>query len=161
MTDKKIIEVLRLCHNHAAVIVQYCYESGKMCDITLADVIGVIERQQEMADFWKAQYSFSLDDRSVTALLAKENYEIIRTEQIKMLHDEIDRLIKARDEARRDCAVAERNHANAVQDLKNALLKKIFPYDTADKKQYSINAYAVERAIIEVAEELYDTKRNN
>lgn len=49
----------------------------------------------------------------------------------------------------------------AVNNFKTALLKKIFPYDTADKKQYSINAYAVERAIIEVAEELYDTKRNN
>lgn len=49
----------------------------------------------------------------------------------------------------------------AVNNYKSALLKKIFPYDTADKKQYSISAYAVERAIIEVAEELYDTKRNN
>lgn len=48
-----------------------------------------------------------------------------------------------------------------IEDYKSALLKKIFPYDAADKKQYSINAYAVERAIIEVAEELYDTKRNN
>ena len=58
-------------------------------------------------------------------------------------------------------AVAESNHQTAVNDFKTALLKKIFPYDTADKKQYSINAYAVERAIIEVVEELYDTKRNN
>ena len=48
-----------------------------------------------------------------------------------------------------------------IEDYKSALLKKIFPYDAVDKKQYSINAYAVERAIIEVAEELYDAKRNN
>ena len=39
----------------------------------------------------------------------------------------------------------------AINDFKTALLKKIFPYDTVDKKQYSINAYAVERAIIETA----------
>lgn len=37
----------------------------------------------------------------------------------------------------------------AVENYKAALLKKIFPYDAVDKKQYSINAYAVERAIIE------------
>lgn len=73
----------------------------------------------------------------------------------------IEQLTAERDEARRDCAVAEFNHQSAISDYKQALLKKIFPYDTADKKQYSINAYAVERAIIEVAEELYDTKRNN
>lgn len=73
----------------------------------------------------------------------------------------IEQLTAERDEARRDCAVAEFNHQSAISDYKQALLNKIFPYDTTDKKQYSINAYAVERAIIEVAEELYDTKRNN
>ena len=73
----------------------------------------------------------------------------------------IEELTTERDEARRDCAVAEFNHQSAINDYKFALLKKIFPYDTADKKQYSINAYAVERAIIEVAEELYDNKRDN
>lgn len=157
MTDKKIVEVLRLCHNHGAVIVQYCYESGKTRDITLADVIGVIERQQEMTDFWKAQYSFSLDNHSVTTLLAKEQYEIDRMKRTQMLHDEIKYLKNERDQARRDCAVAESNHANAVQNFQSALLKKIFPYDTVDKKQYSINAYAVEKAIIETAESLGGT----
>lgn len=73
----------------------------------------------------------------------------------------IEELTAERDEARRDYAVAEFNHQTAVNNFKSALLKKIFPYDTADKKQYSINAYAVERAIIEVAEELYDTRRDN
>lgn len=37
----------------------------------------------------------------------------------------------------------------AVENYKAALLKKIFPYDAADKKQYSINAYAVWQAINE------------
>lgn len=41
-----------------------------------------------------------------------------------------------------------------IGDFKSALLKKIFPYDTVDKKQYSINAYAVEKAIEEVAEQM-------
>lgn len=63
--------------------------------------------------------------------------------------EQIERLIKERNEARRDCAVAEKNHQTAIDNFKSALLKKIFPYDAADKKQYSINAYAVERAIIE------------
>lgn len=74
---------------------------------------------------------------------------------------QIEEMSAERDEARRDCAVAEFNHRTAVKNVEAALLKKIFPYDIADKKQYSINAYAVEQAIIEVAEELYDTKRNN
>ncbi len=52
------------------------------------------------------------------------------------------------------CEHFEEPTNNIINNFKNALLKKIFPYDTADKKQYSINAYAVERAIIEVAEEL-------
>lgn len=80
---------------------------------------------------------------------------------IKNAITRIEKLTAERDEARRDCAVAEFNHQSAISDYKQALLKKIFPYDTADKKQYSINAYAVEQVIIEVAEELYDTKRNN
>ena len=50
--------------------------------------------------------------------------------------------------------------AKAVNDFKSALLKKIFPYDTADKKYYAINAYAVERAIIETAE-LFGGKHEN
>lgn len=37
----------------------------------------------------------------------------------------------------------------AVENYKAALLKKIFPYDAVDKKQYSINAYAVWQAINE------------
>lgn len=37
----------------------------------------------------------------------------------------------------------------AVANYKAALLKKIFPYDAVDKKQYSINAYAVWQAINE------------
>lgn len=32
---------------------------------------------------------------------------------------------------------------------REALLKKIFPYNAADKKEYTINAYAVEKAIKE------------
>lgn len=46
-------------------------------------------------------------------------------------------------------ATVEEIVAKAVENYKAALLKKIFPYDAVDKKQYSINAYAVERAIIE------------
>lgn len=80
---------------------------------------------------------------------------------IKNAITRIEQLTAERNKARRDCAIAELNHMNTITVFKTSLLKKIFPYDTADKKQYSINAYAVERAIIEVAEELYDTKRNN
>lgn len=31
------------------------------------------------------------------------------------------------------------------------LIRKIFPYDVVDKKEYSINAYAVYRAIVDLA----------
>lgn len=31
---------------------------------------------------------------------------------------------------------------------RQTLLKKLFPYDVVDKKSYAINAYAVERAIL-------------
>lgn len=161
MTDNEIIDALRACHDHGNVIVQYCYEAGKTRDITLADVLGVFERQKEMTEFWKAQYSFSWDNHSATTLKAKENYEMIRMEQMRVLRDDVELLKKERDKARRDCAVAERNHRTAITDFKVALLKKIFPYDTVDKKQYSINAYAVEKAIIETAELLGGVHESN
>ena len=41
------------------------------------------------------------------------------------------------------------SHETAILKFKSALLKKIFPYGSPDKRQYSINSYAVERAIIE------------
>ena len=61
-------------------------------------------------------------------------------------------------------AVLNRQNAETiVNDFKTALLKKIFPYNAVDKKQYSINAYAVEKAIAEVAaemtEEIYNDDR--
>lgn len=75
-------------------------------------------------------------------------------DEIKQYRRNQEELIVQRDWARLDCAVAESNHQTAVNDFKSALLKKIFPYNAADKKQYSINAYAVEKAIEEVAEKL-------
>jgi alpha-L-arabinofuranosidase len=33
---------------------------------------------------------------------------------------------------------------------RQALLKKLFPYEVVDKKNYAINAYAVEKAILDM-----------
>jgi hypothetical protein len=133
MTDNEIIEALK--RSQDVVIIHFCDAiKGEVHNIHLHEIVDLIEKQE--GKFGERKYT-ALD---VEANIAKYKQKL--------------------DEARRDCAVAERNHANAVQDFKKALLKKIFPYDAADKKQYSINAYAVEKAIIEVAEQtLYATHR--
>lgn len=107
----------------------------------------------------------SLAPEEAQRLLDLINRQKVEIESLKIANEkmydaykkqeaEIERLIAERDEARRDSAVAEKNHQMSVAGYKTALLKRIFPYDAADKKQYSINAYAVERAIVEVAEQM-------
>lgn len=95
-----------------------------------------------------------------------ENYQIDGCMDFKVNHIDISdaalRAIKSngvvlipRDDPKIEFVLS---YETIINDFKTALLKKIFPYDAADKKQYSINAYAVERAIVEVAEELIAAK---
>jgi hypothetical protein len=41
-----------------------------------------------------------------------------------------------------------------IKEYEKRLLNKMFPYDVCDKKEYSINAYAVYKAITDVSKGL-------
>lgn len=158
MTDNEIIKALECCTSGETSDVCKDCPFDSICDkdsnALARHSLNIIKRLQSERDYWMSQYTLKSVPPSATAIAAQQCFERMRMEHLQRMEQEIERLAIECGEARRDCAVAEKNHKTAIQDFKTALLKKIFPYDAVDKKQYSINAYAVEKAIAEVAEQM-------
>lgn len=165
MTDNEIIKAAECCKARFCCDCPrlYCTPNNEDdCRLNLiSDTLVFIERLRNERDYWISQYTIKCTPLSATAIMEETCRESMRVEYIQKLNDQIEMLKSELSEARRDCTVAESNHQAAINDFKTALLKKIFPYDAVDKKQYSINAYAVEKAIIEVAELLGGVNENN
>ncbi len=176
MTDNEIIKAFECCASNNC---KGCpYDDGTTRCLTLRlpkDALALIKRLQSERDYWRTQYMLKCGDTPASVLVAQAEFEAVRAMHVKALEDRIGRLESELYIARRDCAVAERNHKLAVEEreanakalidmtavhdqsidnFKAALLKKIFPFNGVDKKQYTINAYAVEKAIEEVAEQM-------
>ena len=139
MTDNEIIEALNCCQD--TIIIRYYDRPGKTVDIHIREIAGVLNRQQaEIERLTEARQPTFIKINRVD--LSEDVRNAMKSGRIILAQDskpEIEVIPTAE---------------TIVNDFKTALLKKIFPYDVANKKQYSINAYAVEKAIEEVAEQI-------
>lgn len=115
------------------------------------EIIIALEAEIRLAEISAATAGIPAD------LLVGNRYNVLSL--LKLQAQQIEALTAQRDQARLDCAVAEANHRTAVEDFKAALLEKIFPYGVVDKKNYSINAFAVEMAISKVAKQIINKSR--
>lgn len=143
MTDRKLTEAEMISYLELSVELG---STAKLAPEEAKILLDLINRQKAENESLQHKYELAVAEREANVKGFTETLEKQRAE--------IEKLTAERDEARRDSAVAEKNHQMSVAGYKTALLKRIFPYDAADKKQYSINAYAVERAIVEVAEQM-------
>lgn len=180
MTDNEIIKAAECCqerHCCDCPRISCSPPEEDYCRLNLiSDVLNLINRQKDELelreaqvtqsrrneakliaerDYWISQYTLKCDPPSATAIAAQQCFERMRMEHLQRMEQKIERLTIERDEIR--CSIStttDKAFKTGVNAFKEALLKKIFPYDAVDKKQYSINAYAVERAISEVAEQM-------
>ena len=154
-TDDDVIKALECCNTPGSCFECPYYGTNEVeydnscVQKLIKEILPLINRQKAEIERLQAVHA----DMTESLRLASEANKDMQAEIEKLCRDRYQILSDGRLELlpRTDINAIK---AEAIKEFAERLKKKMYPYNGVDKKTYAINAYAVEKAIEDLAKEM-------